>query len=101
MADWDPPDVDLLQAIPRQYADAKPDSLEVAKVNPNVTYMEPTKAMVVHDGNIVQQDNLMSAFREVPRIDLYQKLLDAYEAQRFRWAEFKRLSRPKEGASPR
>ncbi|CUS11176.1 unnamed protein product [Tuber aestivum] len=32
--------------------------------------------------------------KKLPRVDLYQKLLDAYEAERFRWAAFKRNAHP-------
>lgn len=93
--------MDLLQAIPSQYADAKPDALQLASINSNVTFMEPTEAMVVHEGNVVENKNVKSAIKKVPRIDLYQKLVNAYEAQRFRWAEFKRRTRPGENANPR
>lgn len=33
----------------------------------------------------------------IPRIDLYQKLLDSYEAERSRWTQFKKNARPQEG----
>lgn len=32
----------------------------------------------------------------IPRVDLYQKLLDTYEAERFRWVQFKIDARPKD-----
>ena len=32
----------------------------------------------------------------IPRVDLYQKLLEAYEAERFRWVQFKIDARPKD-----
>jgi hypothetical protein len=31
---------------------------------------------------------------KIARIDLYQKLLDAYEQERFRWEQFKIRARP-------
>ena len=33
---------------------------------------------------------------KIPRVDLYQKLLDTYEAERFRWVQFKIEARPKD-----
>ena len=33
---------------------------------------------------------------KIPRIDLYQKLLDTYEAERFRWEQFRNDCRPRD-----
>ncbi len=34
--------------------------------------------------------------KKIPRVDLYQKLLDVYEAERFRWSQFKNDARPQD-----
>jgi hypothetical protein len=73
--DWDPPDIDPLADIPSDYDEHKIDVKPVAPV---------TTVQAVADSKPT-----------IPRIDLYQKLLNAYETQRFRWNTFKTRARPK------
>ncbi|KAJ3524756.1 hypothetical protein NM208_g11931 [Fusarium decemcellulare] len=74
----DPPASDLLSMIPDDLSlPKKPDVIEQKKPSDHI------KAL---------RDPLQTP--KIPRIDLYQKLLDTYEAERFRWAQFKNDSRP-------
>ena len=99
MPDWEPAQTDILGAIPAQYEEQKPKELPVPRIDSNVTSMERTTALVVRNPGAVDRNTTVAAIRKVPRIDLYQKLLNVYETQRFRWAEFKRKSRPGENAT--
>lgn len=74
----DPPASDLLSMIP--------DDLGLPKKPPVIEQKEPSEHVKV------LRDPIQTP--KIPRIDLYQKLLDTYEAERFRWAQFKNDSRP-------
>lgn len=77
---FDPPASDLLSIIPDdEHLPSKPKRIQEKK---------PSAGMVkLRDPS--QTPN-------IPRIDLYQKLLDAYEKERLRWVEFRNSARPKD-----
>jgi hypothetical protein len=57
----------------------------------------PEKPPVIKEKNQSEETRRLRNPKEtpnIPRIDLYQKLLDVYEAERFRWAQFKNDARP-------
>lgn len=69
---FDPPSQDLLSMIPDDAALPKKPSQPTEKVSEHTKKLrDPTRTP------------------KIPRIDLYQKLLDLYESERFRWAQFK------------
>ncbi|KAG0642471.1 hypothetical protein HOY80DRAFT_1105057 [Tuber brumale] len=72
---WDPP-VDLLADLPIDFG----GSGEVKK-----EIMPPKRDI---------PNNEAGRPKKLPRVDLYQKLLDAYEAERFHWAAFQRNAPP-------
>ena len=83
VANFDPPASDLLSMIPDdKHLPPKPD--KIREKNPSETMKK------LRD---------VSQTPKIPRIDLYQKLLDVYEAERFRWAEYKNSARPKDDAT--
>ncbi|KAF2821590.1 hypothetical protein CC86DRAFT_373444 [Ophiobolus disseminans] len=98
--DWTPPVTDILSDIPSEYSDAKPAKITGSKIDDNVASLDISsdimRASDLIKKEITGSNNLakLAATKMVPRVDLYQKLLDAYEAERFRWADFKRKSRP-------
>ncbi|KAI0144854.1 hypothetical protein BJ166DRAFT_596924 [Pestalotiopsis sp. NC0098] len=77
---FDPPGSDLLSMISDdEHLPPKPQKIEEEK---------PSAGMVkLRDPS--QTPN-------IPRIDLYQKLLDVYETERLRWVEFRNSARPKD-----
>ncbi|KAM6524442.1 hypothetical protein FSOLCH5_005044 [Fusarium solani] len=79
----DPPASDLLSMIP--------DDLGLPKKPPVIEQKQPSEHVKA------LRDPLQTP--KIPRIDLYQKLLDTYEAERFRWAQFKNDSRPDDNAT--
>ncbi|UPL04145.1 hypothetical protein LCI18_015079 [Fusarium solani-melongenae] len=77
---FDPPASDLLSMIPDdQNLPPKPKKIREKDPSPNIKKLRDS-----------------SQTPNIPRIDLYQKLLDVYEAERFRWAEYKNSARPKD-----
>ncbi|KAK4124081.1 hypothetical protein N657DRAFT_689697 [Parathielavia appendiculata] len=82
VADWEPPREDLLADIPSDYDEHKPPPPAAAKP------IEGGKTENTID------DAFDSPLRTISRVDLYQKILDVYESQRFRWATFKVKARP-------
>ena len=76
---FDPPSSDLLSIIP------KIDGLR-AKNKP-AKYEEHLPASVKE-----LRDSSLN--KKIPRVDLYQKLLDIYEAEKCRWEQFKIDARP-------
>lgn len=98
--DWTPPVTDILSDIPSEYSDAKPAKIAAVKIDDNVASLDISsdtmKASELIKKEISGSNNLarLATTKMVPRVDLHQKLLDAYEAERFRWADFKRESRP-------
>lgn len=82
VSNFDPPASDLLSMIPDDKdLPEKPDVIEEKKPSAH------TKKL--RDPGLTPK---------IPRIDLYQKLLDVYEAERFRWAKFKNDARPAKDA---
>lgn len=79
--DFQPPEDDILKDIPIKYKDVIPPKDKLQR--PPVTPLAGTGA---------KPDR-------IARVDLYQKLLNMYEVERFRWAAFKRNARPKEYAT--
>lgn len=86
VTDWDPPREDLLADIPPEYDEHKPPP--------------PAAAKPVDGGSAGHtiDDAFDSPLQTISRVDLYQKILDVYESQRFRWATFKVKARPKDMA---
>ncbi|KAK4120675.1 hypothetical protein N657DRAFT_701401 [Parathielavia appendiculata] len=84
VVDWEPPREDLLADIPSDYDEHKPPP--------------PAAAKPVEGGNTSNtvDDAFDSPLRTISRVDLYQKILDVYESQRFRWATFKVKARHKD-----
>ncbi|KAF8208051.1 hypothetical protein K438DRAFT_1961562 [Mycena galopus ATCC 62051] len=78
--DWIPPPTDVLSSILPQ---------EVHK------HIEKPKKSSNNSGDEDKSVAAASDVKQVPRIDLYQKLLDAYEEENFRWKQFLLNSRPK------
>jgi hypothetical protein len=80
---FDPPTSDLLSMIPDddESLPKKPDRIEDKKLSDHTKKLRDPKQTP-----------------KIPRIDLYQKLLDVYEAERFRWATFKTDARPAQDA---
>lgn len=76
MDNWTPPKHDILEDIPDDYEEHKPE----------------------HPTPLLKPDEGEGDRSTLPRVDLYQKLMDAYEADRFRWATFKAKARPKDMA---
>ncbi|KAK4448740.1 hypothetical protein QBC34DRAFT_406655 [Podospora aff. communis PSN243] len=68
---WDPPKEDILEGIPKEWDGSKPAHTEPEKKFKDVKTAET-----------------------ISRVDLYQKLLDKYETERFRWQNFKVKARP-------
>lgn len=68
---WDPPKEDILEGIPQEWDPSKPAPGESEKKFKDVKSAET-----------------------ISRVDLYQKLLDKYETERFRWQNFKVKARP-------
>ena len=87
--------MDILKALPSQYDKSKSKLLPPHEIDQNITTLQPTSALVVREPGVVNETTTMAAIKKITRIDLYQRLLDVYEHQRFRWVEFMRLSRPK------
>ncbi|KAL8796485.1 MAG: hypothetical protein Q9195_001159 [Heterodermia aff. obscurata] len=80
VGNFDPPSDDLLSMIPADMPLAvKPPRPFQPKVSDKVKALRDT-----------------SKNSTIPRVDLYQKLLDIYEAERFRWVQFKFDARPKD-----
>ncbi|KAK2593057.1 hypothetical protein QQS21_009265 [Conoideocrella luteorostrata] len=76
---FDPPASDLLSIIP---------------ADTNL----PTKPDVIKEKNQSEYTKNLrdpSKTPKIPRMDLYEKLLDVYQAERFRWVQFKNDARPK------
>jgi len=84
--DFDPPTSDLLDGIPKDIGLRK---------GPPAKYMEPGKAP-----NKVPEKILMASSEghksKMSRVDLYQKLLDIYNGEKFRWVQFKNDARPRD-----
>ena len=101
VADWNPPKKDLLEDIPEQYDEAKPKPIPQTGIDDNVAVLQPIQSLVLRSagGQHNKPEPGVTVVKKVARIDLYQKLLNAYESERFRWAEFNRKSRPGEKAS--
>lgn len=79
---FDPPTQDLLSMIPADKdLPQKPDK-------PDQKLSDNTKKL---------RDSAQTP--KIPRIDLYQKLLDIYESERFRWAQYKNDAWPAPDAS--
>ncbi|KAK4096994.1 hypothetical protein N658DRAFT_527387 [Parathielavia hyrcaniae] len=78
---FDPPVTDMLDGLPtelkKRLKSAPPPKYEGGK--------EGLGALGKHDS---------SKSPKIPRIDLYQKLLDVYESERYRWVKFKNDNRP-------
>ncbi|KAF2836936.1 hypothetical protein M501DRAFT_209220 [Patellaria atrata CBS 101060] len=72
---WTPPKDDFLKDIPVEYDGHKPPAQSPISVRTT------------------------SNVETLPRVDLYQKLVDAYESERFRWKLFKINARPKNMAT--
>ncbi|KAF2855381.1 hypothetical protein T440DRAFT_504053 [Plenodomus tracheiphilus IPT5] len=98
--DWTPPVTDILRDIPSEYSESKPAKIAGVKIDDNVASLDISagtfKASELIKMEMPGTTNIarLATTKLVPRVDLYQKLLDAYEAERFRWADFKRKSRP-------
>ncbi|KAF3913691.1 hypothetical protein AA313_de0202156 [Arthrobotrys entomopaga] len=76
---FNPPSSDLLKGLP--------DGMFKDKV--------PTK----YDDNLNPETKALQDLEthpDIPRVDLYQKLLDVYNAEKFRWVQFKNDARPKD-----
>ncbi len=84
VSDWEPPREDILADIPEAFDKHKPPI--PAAANPDSTN---NNARTGDDANPI-----VASVRSTTRIDLYQKILDVYESQRFRWATFKIIARP-------
>ncbi|KAK5652704.1 hypothetical protein OQA88_10298 [Cercophora sp. LCS_1] len=80
VADWEPPREDILADIPAAFDKHKP----------------PVPAAADPDSKKSpgEDDFMITPVQTTTRIDLYQKILDVYESQRFRWATFKIIARP-------
>lgn len=78
--DWTPPKQDILEDLPSQFDSHKPS---------------PSKVLAPSGGG---PGLLTEKAITIPRVDLYQKLVDAYEAERFRWTTFKTNARPGKNA---
>ncbi len=77
---FDPPASDLLSMIPDdKHLPPKPNKIRETNPNPNIDKLRDS-----------------SQTPKISRIDLYQKLLDVYEAERLRWNEYKNSARPKD-----
>ncbi|OQE40114.1 hypothetical protein PENCOP_c006G08050 [Penicillium coprophilum] len=76
----DPPHNDILHGVPSDFQKHTPTQ--------QTTKIKVNRIQLKAEGEEGDKKSMMS------RIDLYQKLLDVYESERFRWAEFKVNSRP-------
>lgn len=89
VTDYHPPAEDILANVPAAFKSfvtpsvvpktSKPANTTPAPVTPAATPLPAKK---------------------IPRIDLYQKLVDNYEAQRLRWIAFKSNARPDPNTAP-
>ncbi|KAK4221114.1 hypothetical protein QBC38DRAFT_492703 [Podospora fimiseda] len=79
---FDPPASDLLSLLPED------------------KNLPPRPAPIVDKNKSPQVHKLRDPLQtpKIPRIDLYQKLLDVYESERFRWTDFKNSARPSDDA---
>lgn len=73
---YDPPDEDILANVPAAFTQYLPGAATKDTTIPSA-----------------------SAQAKIPRVDLYQKLVDNYEAQRLRWIAFKTNARPDQTSS--
>lgn len=73
----DPPSSDLLSGVPQNLG---------LRRGPPQKYNEPDHAKTFAN----------KSTNRISRVDLYQKLLDIYNGEKFRWVQFKNDARPKD-----
>ncbi|KAF5682937.1 hypothetical protein FDENT_7458 [Fusarium denticulatum] len=78
---FDPPNTDMLAGVPSDLG------LQIRK--PPQKYLEARSPDFQARTNLI--DNPM-----IPRVDLYQKLLDTYESEKARWVQYKIDARPRD-----
>ncbi|KAF5577605.1 hypothetical protein FPCIR_12007 [Fusarium pseudocircinatum] len=77
---FDPPNTDMLAVIPSDLG------LQIRK--PPQKYLESRCAEFQARTNLIANST-------IPRVDLYQKLLDTYESEKARWVQYKIDARPR------
>ncbi|KAI9801790.1 MAG: hypothetical protein M1825_003163 [Sarcosagium campestre] len=80
---FEPPVSDLLSAIPDELGLRAKKPPKIADDTPRMSSASDSKDA-----------------KNIARVDLYQKLFDAYNAERFRWIQLKNDARPKDFSKP-